>query len=470
MSLETMTKLATYTVAAGGTITEVVFDNIPQGYTDLKILVSARDGTTSGIGSALLGIKLNNDASATQGSHLILYGTGSSMASAKYTNVQFVWASFLTNTSNTSSTFSNVEINISNYSDNQIKVWSADGTTENDATAAYSSFVSGAWNNSSPITMLTVYDYGGSYYFAQHSTFTLYGIKDAIKTAGNSIKATGGNIVFDGTYVYHVFPATGTFTPTQTLTADYLIVAGGGGGGGSYGASINSYSGGGGAGGLYSSASPTGGGGTPGSLLSLVPTSYVVTVGAGGAGGSGNASDGTNGSTSSFSTVTASGGGGGGGGTGTNLNDQGRAGVAGGSGGGASSSYLQNSPSGGAGTTNQGYAGGAGDNNQKSGGGGGAGAVGVSGSAGSTSNGGIGVISPLNPTGAYLAGGGGGARSVSFGVGGSGGGGSAGRNVNGTAGTANTGGGGGGSNDETGSTSRSGGAGGSGIVIIRYKG
>jgi hypothetical protein len=450
MSLETMTKLATYTVAAGGTITEVVFDNIPQGYTDLKILVSARDGTTSGIGSALLGIKLNNDASATQGSHLILYGTGSSMASAKYTNVQFVWASFLTNTSNTSSTFSNVEINISNYSDNQIKVWSADGTTENDATAAYSSFVSGAWNNSSPITMLTVYDYGGSYYFAQHSTFTLYGIKDAIKTAGNSIKATGGNIVFDGTYVYHIYPASGTFTPTQSLTADCLVVAGGAGGGRS--------GGGGGAGGLLAFTSQ-----------SLTATGYTVTVGGGGAGNNVDNQTGTSGGDSQFAALTLVKGGGGGGSYGAN----GASGASGGGGGG----FEGGTKTGGSATpSGQGNAGGNGFNgssslNRAGGGGGGAGASGAAAASAVGGNGGIGSSTysswgvstgiGQNVSGTYYLAGGGGGYAATGGTGGSGGGG--GKGVNGTA---NTGGGGGGSASD----GTVGFNGGSGVVIVRYKG
>jgi hypothetical protein len=465
MSLETMTKIFTTTVGVGGTAS-VTFSNIPQDYTDLKIVLSARTNRASVVDG--IGYYYNGDTTAARYSAKQVTGTGSATQSTSY-NQSNDENMYVSGNSATASTFGSSDLYIFNYTSNGQKLSSVDSVSENNATPAFSNFGAGLYNQPNPITSITFIPVTGTL-IMQHSTFTIYGIKNAQKTAGNSIKATGGNIVFDGTYVTHTFNTSGTFTPNQPLVADYLLVAGGGGGGGALGQAVNSYSGGGGAGGLYSSVSPTGGGGTPGSPLSLVPTSYTITVGAGGAGGIGSASDGTNGSTSSFSTVTASGGGGGGGARGTNLNDQGKVGVAGGSGGGASSSYLQNSPSGGAGTTDQGYAGGSGDNNQKSGGGGGAGAVGVSGSAGSTSNGGIGVISPLNPTGAYLAGGGGGARSLLFGVGGNGGGGSAGRNVNGTAGTANTGGGGGGSNDESGNTSRTGGAGGSGLVIIRYKG
>jgi hypothetical protein len=455
-----MTKLGTYTVAAGGTITEVVFDNIPQGYTDLKVLVSARDGSTSGIGNGLLGIKLNNDVSPTQGSHLILYGTGSSLASTKYLNTQYVWVGFLPNTSNTSSTFSNIEVNVSDYSGNQIKVWSADCTTENDATAAYSSFVSGAWNNSSPITMLTMYDYGGAYFFAQHSTFTLYGIKNAAKTAGNSIKATGGNIVFDGTYVYHVFNASGAFVPTQGLTADALVVAGGGGGG-------SVVAGGGGAGGLLGFTNQTFSSGV----------TYTCTVGTGGAGGVytsgsyGSGNYGTNGNDSQLGALTLVKGGGGGA-----PNDRAgfTQGLAGGSGGGGASSTSTNG-TGGAATSGQGQNGGASasDNNtyRYTGGGGGAGNTGSPDAT--ASRGGIGGVgsSAYSSWGAatgqgqnvsgtyYFAGGGGAGQTVQ--AGGYGGGASGGTN----AGSINTGGGGGGS-----SGVNAGGAGGSGIVIIRYKG
>jgi hypothetical protein len=71
----------------------------------------------------------------------------------------------------------------------------------------------------------------------------------------------------DGTYYYHMFPFTGTFTPTQSITADVLVIAGGGGGGGNWG-------GGGGAGGLLYFSSQ-----------SLTATGYTCTVGAGGTGG-----------------------------------------------------------------------------------------------------------------------------------------------------------------------------------------
>jgi hypothetical protein len=444
----------TYVALDKATVTtatpSITFTGINQGYTDLVLIADITNAT----GADSLNIRFNGDTT-TNYSSTRLQGDGSVAESFRASNTTSMNIGYSTN-SITTNIFS-----IMNYSNA-----TTFKTVLGRAGAAGSQVAAkvGLWRKTpEAITSITILT-GSSYNFAVGSTFSLYGIA----SAAVGVKATGGIVSSDSQYYYHTFIASGTFTPTQSLSCDYLVVAGGGGGGGAFGASVNSYSGGGGAGGFYSSVSPTGGGGTVGSALSLSATGYTVTIGAGGAGGVGNAADGSNGSNSVFSSVTATGGGGGGGGTGTNLSDQGRVGLTGGSGGGASSSYLQNSPAGGSGTSNQGYAGGAGDNNQKSGGGGGAGAVGVTGSSASTSNGGVGLISSLNLAGTYLAGGGGGARSSGAGVGGLGGGGSAGRNVNGTAGSSNTGGGGGGSNDESGNTSRTGGAGGSGIVIVRY--
>jgi hypothetical protein len=101
----------------------------------------------------------------------------------------------------------------------------------------------GLWNNTAAITSLTIAVTGASQTIG--STFYLYGISNV--TSGS--KATGGVVSSDGTYWYHTFPFSGTFTPTQSLTADYLVIAGGGGGGVHHG-------GGGGAGGLRSTVTP----------------------------------------------------------------------------------------------------------------------------------------------------------------------------------------------------------------------
>jgi len=50
--------------------------------------------------------------------------------------------------------------------------------------------------------------------------------------AGPSAKATGGTVVTDGGFTYHVFLSPGTFTASQSLPSSFVLIVGGGGGGG----------------------------------------------------------------------------------------------------------------------------------------------------------------------------------------------------------------------------------------------
>lgn len=474
MSLETMTKLQTVTVGVGGTTT-VTFSNIPQGYTDLKVLMSARTAGSNG-GRDYAVFRINGDTT-TAFNRKWMYGFDNNVSGSGSNTTETFGSTITLPDSAVTNLFSNNQITFYNYSSNNYKTIVSETNATKTASATFIlGFSSTTWQNSAPITSLsfTAVLNGDSASltgtFVENSTFTLYGIKNAAKTAGNSIKATGGNIVFDGTYVYHVFPSTGAFVATQPLTVDYLVVAGGGGG--------SFYNGGGGgAGGLRSTLDTTGGGGTVESKLSLAPTSYAITVGAGGAAGlySGLTSAGS-GSDSSFSTITSTGGGRAGSTYATPT------GASGGSGGGGGNSGG-NSASGGTGTTNQGYAGGAKSGSNDAGaGGGGAGGVGQVRTSKYDGAGGPGVYLPsfFLTTGAgvngYFAGGGGGGfanASGSSAAGGAGGGGVGGYGAGGGAGqvaagngVVGTGGGGGGA----GIGSSNGGAGGSGVVIIRYKG
>jgi hypothetical protein len=443
MSLETMTKLQTVTVGAGGSAT-VSFTNIPQGYTDLKVIFSAQGTRASDFDGIYLSFNGSTDNFTGKYSQAITPSTPTSGSIGRYVGA-FPAA-------NLTSKFGSAELYVSDYASNNLKMYSVDAVTGGyTSNQALLEFINGVWSNASPITSISFAFLLGN--FAQHSTVTMYGVKNAAKTAGNSIKATGGNIAFDGTYVTHTFFSTGTFTPTQSLTCDYLVVAGGGGG--SFG--------GGGAGGFRTSI-----GSSP--LSVNTGSSYSVLVGAGGTGGTGSGTAATNGSDSSFSTITSTGGGYGGG----QSNNTG-AGNSGGSGGGAS----HGTGSSGATTTNfgagnaggytpvEGYAGGTGKENPHytGGGGGGSSAAGGNSTNSVGGNGGAGTASSISGTSVTYAGGGGGSYAS---TGAAGGGNAASTSFgNGSSATANTGSGGGGANR---TETRFSGAGGSGIVIIRYKG
>ena len=317
------------------------------------------------------------------------------------------------------------------------------------------------------------------------------------------LTATGG-VISDYTsgpaiYRAHIFTSSGTFvvsalSPNPTFNnVEYLVVAGGGGGGGGQ-------SGGGGAGGYRTSVSgetPGGPGTSTETTLSVIATSYTISVGGGGIGGRGpgSAGNGYQGTSSAISgpnitTVTSTGGGGG-----TNLDGIPNPAAPGGSGGGAAHSPAGPFPiAGGTATPSpvQGYPGGPMIGPYGSpffgAGGGGAGGAGGGASPSLWGQGGdgkrtsiagpqysIGTPGPGPTTGGWIAGGGGGGGNQNFGTAppsppnaGAGGGGEGvkGPAPAGVSGVYATGGGGGGGpwNGPT-----TGGSGGSGIVVVRYQ-
>jgi len=420
----------------------VTFSSIPATYTDLVLRGSAR-GSNAAV-STQLGIRYNNNTGTIySNTYLIGNGAAASSSNVSANNGDEVNNAVSGNTA-TANTFGSFEVYIPNYAGSTNKPISWFTAMETNATTAYITSAASLFASTTAISSLVI-NYNQS--LLSGSSFYLYGIE--IPAQQITPKATGGDITYDGSYVYHTFRQSGTFTPSQNLNVDYLVVAGGGSGGAGKG---GVGAGGGGAGGFKTSIG--------GSALSLTAgTSYTATIGAGGNGQSTQETQGNNGSNSVFSTITSTGGGAGG-----FSGDSFSAGSTGGSGGGGGAGS-----SGGTGSSGQGNNGGDGSSASaqpyRGGGGGGASAVGV---CGTTSGaGGAGLASSITGSSVTYAGGGGAGGNQAGGAGGAGGGGAggAGANVVGTAGSVNTGGGGGGNCGNTGTTS---GAGGSGIVIVRY--
>jgi hypothetical protein len=265
-----------------------------------------------------------------------------------------------------------------------------------------------------------------------------------VDTSQNAtFNSTGALTLPNGTTAQRPTPVTGMtrFNTTTSLpeiytgtdwsviltgyTVDYLVVAGAGGAGSTGGGS--------GAGGFLTGS------------VNLSQLSYTITVGAGGAGSVINFTTGSPGGNSLCLGVTATGGGGGG--------SYGTNGASGGSGGGGGSYDTTGAPTGGAGTSGQGFAGGNGvqSASRGCGGGGGSSAVGATATPGVGGAGGAGTANSYSGSSVVYAAGGLGASGGSFAVG-----------ANGAANTGNGGNGGAGGGV--------GGTGGSGIVIIRYLG
>lgn len=420
----------------------VVLDNIPQtGYTDLKVVVSGRSDRSAYEDS--MRIRFNSDTGANYKWRTLAEYNSSTNSGSDSAATFVISESALTAASATANTFGSAEFYIPNYAGSNQKSVSNDSLSENNGTQSGISMSAGLWTNTAAITSINLSPRDGTNFLA-NSSFYLYGLAAVGTTPVIAPLASGGNIVTnDGTYWYHAFTSSGTFTANKSLTADCLVVAGGGGAGDFYGA-------GGGGGGLLHFASQ-----------SLSPASYTCTIGAGGAAGvNGN---GTVGADSQFGALTLVKGGGYG------KGEPAGNGGAGGSGGGASGGGTTSSATGGTATSGQGNAGGNVTTSSAGSGGGGAGSTGFNATGNVGGAGGYGsstyaTYGSVTGTGYsqsgsfWFAGGGAGAGT-------SGNGGQAnGSTAIDTAGQVNTGQGGG----ADGNSPYIAKAGGSGIVIIRY--
>lgn len=163
--------IATVTVGSGGAA-DITFSSIPGTYTDLVVLLSARDATTTFFGGDGISFKVEFNGSTTNLSSRSLFGNGSSAASYNDTVIYGI----LSTAKDTASTFGNASIYIPNYAGSTNKSVSIDAVAENNATSAGMRMTAGLWSNSAAITSVKILPYST---FMQHSTATLYGIKNS---------------------------------------------------------------------------------------------------------------------------------------------------------------------------------------------------------------------------------------------------------------------------------------------------
>jgi hypothetical protein len=168
------TLISTVTVGAGGANT-LIFSSIPQTFTDLYLVASARATSTN---TGLI-FWFNGYGTYTYTSRF-LQGTGTGVS----TGTNFAGTgqgglgkvSFSTDTSNT---FANNAVYIPNYAGSTNKSFSVDSVTENNGTTAFETLDAGLATGTAAVSSITV-GIGGSGSnpeIAQYSTFSLYGIK-----------------------------------------------------------------------------------------------------------------------------------------------------------------------------------------------------------------------------------------------------------------------------------------------------
>jgi hypothetical protein len=164
-------KIATTEVGSAGA-SSISFTSIPQGYTDLKLVVSGRaDGAFDW---HQLYLEVNGSTSINI---RMLQGSGSAVAS--YNNSAGECGPILDGATATGVAFGSAELYFANYAGSNAKSISIDGVSETNAAGIYQILAAGLYNSSSPITQLTIKprDATAAYRnFVQYSTATLYGI------------------------------------------------------------------------------------------------------------------------------------------------------------------------------------------------------------------------------------------------------------------------------------------------------
>ena len=162
-------KIATTEVGSAGA-SSITFSSIPQGYKDLKLVMSLRGANNNTFNYVSIAF---NGVTTNQSMRSIFGGDTSSGQSGTQTNFQFI--SMGSNT--TSNTFGNHELYIPDYTGSNNKTATLDVTNENNSTASgavYLTLNALLWSSTAAITSLSLTGVTGS--FVQYTSATLYGI------------------------------------------------------------------------------------------------------------------------------------------------------------------------------------------------------------------------------------------------------------------------------------------------------
>jgi len=148
----------------------ISFTSIPATYTDLKVLISARnDGSPAG--NILMGF---NSLTANF-TNKFIQGDGATVISSNVAQM----IGDMDGSGETANTFNNIEVYIPNYRSSNFKSFSSDSVNENNATTAYQMFTANLWSDTSAITSIQITNRTGGRNFVQYSTAYLYGISNA---------------------------------------------------------------------------------------------------------------------------------------------------------------------------------------------------------------------------------------------------------------------------------------------------
>jgi hypothetical protein len=155
----------------GSAQASLTFSSIPQSFTDLYLVVSARLSSANSEG---LFVEFNGSTSGYSARDL--YGTGSSAASSTnpYGITSKLFIGSQASSAQTSSTFNSTSVYLPNYTSSNAKSVSAENVMETNATATNMDVLAGLWTGTSAITSIVLTSNNGN--LVQHTSATLYGI------------------------------------------------------------------------------------------------------------------------------------------------------------------------------------------------------------------------------------------------------------------------------------------------------
>lgn len=163
--------IETVTVGAGGAAS-VTFSSIPGTYKHLQVRALVRDAQASGFNNAQM--TFNGDTGTNYSGHMV-YGNGTSAASAGYANTANMnVALYFASAGHAAGVFSVGVVDILDYT-NGGKYKTARSLTGGDANGSgIVLLTSGSWRSLSAVTSLTI---SSGATIQQYSSFALYGIK-----------------------------------------------------------------------------------------------------------------------------------------------------------------------------------------------------------------------------------------------------------------------------------------------------
>jgi hypothetical protein len=158
-----------------GSVGAITFSSIPQSYADLMLVISVR-AVNSGLTSLLA--QFNGNTTGIYSS-TVSTANGSSLSSFRTSNATNIALGVFGGSDYTSGIFSSISVLIPSYSSTVgNKATISESSPENVATATQMRLSSGLWRSNSAIDSITLSTDNGQ--FAQHSVFSLYGIKGTV--------------------------------------------------------------------------------------------------------------------------------------------------------------------------------------------------------------------------------------------------------------------------------------------------